>query len=84
MALKPPLHMQSLITTELRFPNRSRWSSFFRGSTEQSSDAHTLRSDAVREKDGRPVETVLEGDTGGVGSSSNFFQMSSLGAVDVK
>lgn len=79
------LHIQSWMMMELRLPNRApvpgtHWLSY------SSSWPRTLESQlslSPGERGGAMPRRVRVGDMGGVGSSSNFFHMSSLGAVDL-
>lgn len=79
------LHIQSWMMMELRLPNRApvpgtHWLSH------SSSWPRTLESQlslSPGERGGAMPRRVRVGDMGGVGSSSNFFHMSSLGAVDL-
>lgn len=77
-----PLHMQSLRMKALRFPKICPVPMRYSGSSpeRQYRESHPERSSAPEQHPFSPG--TPSGDSGGVGTSSNFFQMSSLGAVE--
>ncbi len=85
--VEKPLHMQSLITIEPRFPKMSSGSNLCSPSY-SSSHVNTFGCAHPSRSPGNDISqspsSVLEGDMGGVGSSSNFFHIYSLGTVDLK
>ncbi len=78
------LHIQSWIMMELKFSRVNSAFSLHGPSCSSSCPKNWDIHSSLSPGDGAVPSSVLTGDMGGVGTSSNFFQMSSLGAVDLK